>query len=150
MYPLVRLGLAALIVVIASVWSTAQAGESIVGSWHLLSWVQEDVESKAVQAVYGDNPVGVITYTSDGHMSVFIANPKHGGPLAVRWQPMLKRQSYIERWSLTPVPTALTATRSPTKSRFPGTKHGTEPINSVSSRSRIIVSLSNHQQWSAR
>ena len=85
MYRLVRLGLAALIVVIASVWSTAQAGELIVGSWHLLSWVQEDVESKAVQAVYGDNPVGMIMYTSDGHMSVFIANPKRrpaGGPLA--------------------------------------------------------------------
>jgi hypothetical protein len=84
MYPTVRLGLAALFVVIASVWSTAQAGESVVGSWRLVSWVQEDVESKAVQAVFGDSPIGVITYTSDGHMSVFIANPKRrsaGGPL---------------------------------------------------------------------
>jgi hypothetical protein len=86
MYSRVRMGLAALTVVaIAAVWSTAQAGDSVVGSWRLLSWVQEDVESKAVQTVFGDNPVGVITYTSDGHMSVFIANPKRrpaGGPLA--------------------------------------------------------------------
>jgi Lipocalin-like domain len=85
MYPMVRMGLAALIVVaIAAVCSTVQAGDSVVGSWRLLSWVQEDVESKAVQSVFGDNPVGVITYTSDGHMSVFIANPKQrpaGGPL---------------------------------------------------------------------
>jgi hypothetical protein len=85
MYPMVRMGLAALIVVaIAAVWSAAQAGDSVVGSWRLLSWVQEDVESKAVQTVFGDNPVGVITYTSDSHMSVFIANPKRrpaGGPL---------------------------------------------------------------------
>jgi hypothetical protein len=79
------MGLAALIVAIAAAWSIAQAGESVVGSWRLLSWVQEDVESKIVQAVFGDNPVGVITYTSDGHMSVFIANPKRraaGGPFA--------------------------------------------------------------------
>jgi hypothetical protein len=79
------MGLAALIVAIAAAWSIAQAGESVVGSWRLLSWVQEDVESKVVQTVFGDNPVGVITYTSDGHMSVFIANPKlraAGGPFA--------------------------------------------------------------------
>ena len=85
MYPMVRMGLAALIVVITAVWSMAQAGDSVVGSWRLLSWVQEDVESKAVQTVFGDSPVGVITYTSDGHMSVFIANPKRrpaGGPFA--------------------------------------------------------------------
>ena len=83
MYPMVRMGSAVLIVVIAAAWSIAQAGESVVGSWRLLSWVQEDVESKVVQTVFGDNPVGVITYTSDGHMSVFIANPKRrpaGGP----------------------------------------------------------------------
>jgi Lipocalin-like domain len=85
MYPMLRMGWVALIVVVVAVWSTAQAGDSVVGSWRLLSWVQEDVESKAVQTVFGDNPVGVITYTSDGHMSVFIANPKRrptGGPLA--------------------------------------------------------------------
>ena len=76
MHPMIRVGLAALIVAIAAVCSTAQAGDSVVGSWRLVSWVQEDVESKAVQTVFGDNPVGVITYTSDGHMSVFIANPE--------------------------------------------------------------------------
>jgi hypothetical protein len=57
------MGLAALIVAIAAAWSIAEAGESVVGSWRLLSWVQEDVESKVVQTVFGDNPVGVITYT---------------------------------------------------------------------------------------
>jgi hypothetical protein len=36
---------------------------------------------------------------------------QNGGPLAVRWQLTLKRQTYIERWSLTPARTALTATR---------------------------------------
>ena len=85
MYPMIRVGLAALIVAIAAVCSTAQAGDSVVGSWRLVSWVQEDVESKAVQTVFGDNPVGVITYTSDGHMSVFIANPERrpaAGPVA--------------------------------------------------------------------
>ena len=42
-------------------------------------------ENKAVHTVFGDNPIGVITYTSDGRMSVFIANPSRkppGGPRA--------------------------------------------------------------------
>jgi len=85
MYPMARIGFVALIIVIAAVWSTAQAGDSVVGSWRLVSWVQEDIESKAVHTVFGDNPVGVITYTSDGHMSGIVADPKRkpaAGPVA--------------------------------------------------------------------
>jgi len=85
MYSIVRMGVAALIIATITVWSTAQASDSAVGSWRLVSWVQEDVEGKAIQAVFGDNPVGVITYTSDGHMSVFVADPKRKpavGPMA--------------------------------------------------------------------
>ena len=149
MYSIVRMGVAALIIATITVWSTAQASDTVVGSWRLVSWVQEDVEGKAVQTVFGDNPVGVITYTSDGHMSVFVADPKRK-PAVVLWRPMLKRQTYIERWSLTLAPTALMATRSPTKSKFRGTRDGTEPINSVLSKSKIIDSLSRRRQSSVQ
>jgi hypothetical protein len=56
MYLMVRMGVAALIIATIAVWSTAQAGDSVVGSWRLVSWVQEDIEGKAVQTVFGDNP----------------------------------------------------------------------------------------------
>jgi len=150
MYSIVRMGVAALIIATITVWSTAQASDSIVGSWRLVSWVQEDVEGKAVQTVFGDNTVGVITYTSDGHMSVFVADPKRKpavGPMATDAE---ARQTYIERWSLTLAPTALMATRSSTKSKFRGTRDGTEPINSVLSKSKIIDSLSRRRQSSVQ
>ena len=150
MYSIVRMGVAALIIATTTVWSTAQASDSVVGSWRSVSWVQEAVEGKAVQTVFGDNPVGVITYTSDGHMSVFVADPKRKpavGPMATDAE---ARQTYIERWSLTLAPTALMATRSPTKSKFRGTRHGREPINSVLLKSKIIDSLSRRRQSSVQ
>ena len=84
MYPMVRMGLVALILATGAVWSKAHAAD-LVGSWRLVSWVEEETENKAVHTVFGDNPIGVITYTSDGRMSVFIANPSRkppGGPRA--------------------------------------------------------------------
>jgi hypothetical protein len=78
MYPTVRLGLAALIIVIASAWSTAQAGESVVGSWRLVSWVQEDVESKAVQAVFGDLAISVAPSGEHGQVARAADHPQDG------------------------------------------------------------------------
>jgi len=80
----VRTGLVALFVANGA-WSNAYATDSVVGSWRLVSWVEVETEGKAVHAVFGDNPTGVITYTSDGHMSVVIADPKRraaAGPKA--------------------------------------------------------------------
>jgi lipocalin-like protein len=68
---------------IATLWASpiAQAADStIVGSWRLLSWVEVETETKAVRAAFGDDPVGVLTYTPDGRMSIFIANPKRKAP----------------------------------------------------------------------
>src|SRR5271170_1444511 len=77
MIPIVRIGLVALVVATATLWSEAHAADySVVGSWRLVSWVEEETENKAAHAVFGDHPTGVITYTSDGRMSVFIADPK--------------------------------------------------------------------------
>jgi len=76
------MGLVALIIATGAVWSKAQAAD-VVGSWRLVSFVDEETESKAVRPVFGDNPTGVITYTSDGRMSVFFADPKRNPPESV-------------------------------------------------------------------
>ena len=77
---IVRIGVALL--AIATLWASAKAhaADTIVGSWRLLSWVEVETETKAVRAAFGDDPVGVITYTPDGRMSIFIANPKRKAP----------------------------------------------------------------------
>ena len=75
MKPIIRVGLVALVMA-SAVWSKSQAAESVVGSWRLVSWIEVETESKAAHAPFGDSPMGVITYTSDGHMSLIIADPK--------------------------------------------------------------------------
>jgi hypothetical protein len=79
MFSMIRIGLIALLVVIAFC-SNSFAAESVVGSWRLVSWVEVDMESKTVRTVFGDNPTGVITYTPDGRMSVLIVDPKRKPP----------------------------------------------------------------------
>jgi hypothetical protein len=67
-----------------AVWSKARADESVVGSWRLVSWVEVETESKAIHVVFGDNPNGIITYTSDGHMSLFITDTRRKPPAGPR------------------------------------------------------------------
>ena len=76
-----RTGLMALLIVIGACCTIVQAAESVVGSWSLVTWVEVETDSKAVHSVFGENPTGVITYTPDGRMSVFIIDPKRK-PLA--------------------------------------------------------------------
>jgi hypothetical protein len=80
MISLARSGFIALLVVASAYCTTSQAAESIVGSWRLVSWVEVETESKSVHSVFGDNPTGVITYSSDGRMSVFVIDPKRKPP----------------------------------------------------------------------
>jgi Lipocalin-like domain len=75
-----RICFVALLIVTGAYGSRSQAAESIVGSWRLVSWVEVETESKSVHSVFGDNPTGVITYTPDGRMSVFIVDPKRKPP----------------------------------------------------------------------
>ena len=135
MKPIIRVGLVALVMA-SAVWSKSQAAESVVGSWRLVSWIEVETESKAAHAAFGDSPMGVITYTSDGRMSLIIADPKRKpatGPKATK----PKRQTYIEQWSLTLGLTAWMVTRSPITSKYLGTRHGTAPVNSVLSSQEL-------------
>ena len=72
-----RIGLLASLTVLTCAYCTiSQAADSVVGSWRLVSWVEVETESKAVHTAFGENPTGVITYTPDGRMSLFIIDPK--------------------------------------------------------------------------
>jgi Lipocalin-like domain len=75
-----RTVLVAVLLVAVTYCTTSRAADSIVGSWRLVSWVEMETESKSVHNVFGDNPSGMITYTPDGHMSVFIIDPKRKPP----------------------------------------------------------------------
>jgi Lipocalin-like domain len=75
MISMCRAGLAALLIVLTGAYCT-QAAEPLVGSWRLVSWVEVEIESKSVHSPFSDNPSGMISYTPDGHMSVFILDPR--------------------------------------------------------------------------
>jgi hypothetical protein len=61
------------------------ADAALVGTWRLVSWIEEETESKTQHKVFGDNPAGLITYTADGRMMVIFIDPNRkpaGGPNA--------------------------------------------------------------------
>jgi hypothetical protein len=78
---MVRAGLVALFIVTGAYCSASRAAEPLVGSWRLVSWVEVETESKSVRAPFGDNPSGMISYTPDGRMSLFIIDPKRKPPI---------------------------------------------------------------------
>ena len=61
MSALAKLALAILAVAVSCVMTKGQAADSVVGTWRLVSWVEEETESKAVHKLFGDNPLGFIT-----------------------------------------------------------------------------------------
>ncbi|HLY39642.1 MAG TPA: lipocalin-like domain-containing protein [Terracidiphilus sp.] len=59
--------------------------QRILGTWKLLSYVREEVDSGAKSDVMGDRPSGYIQYGSDGRMMVMIAGSdrqRPAGPVA--------------------------------------------------------------------
>lgn len=46
--------------------------KNIVGTWRLSNFEQIDIKTKQKSYPFGDNPVGLLIYTSDGTMSVNI------------------------------------------------------------------------------
>src|SRR5687767_14541829 len=47
----------------------AEAAESIVGVWKLLSYVARDEDTGVETKPWGENPEGLLMYTADGYMS---------------------------------------------------------------------------------
>ena len=60
--------------------SGTQAAESIVGTWRLVSWVEEEPDTKSQYKHFGDTPSGILTYTADGRMSIIFADPRRQPP----------------------------------------------------------------------
>jgi hypothetical protein len=71
-----------LVLATSAVCQLAQAADSIVGTWRLVSWVEEETESKAQHKNFGDNPSGILMYTADGRMSIIFADPRRQAPAA--------------------------------------------------------------------
>jgi len=74
------MAMAALVWATSAGLSVAQAADSIVGTWRLVSWTEEETQSKAVHKNFGDHPNGLITFTSDGRMMVMFTDPSRKPP----------------------------------------------------------------------
>jgi len=56
--------------------ATTQArAADIVGTWRLQSWIEEETESKIVHKAFGEHPLGLVTFTADGHVAVIFSDP---------------------------------------------------------------------------
>lgn len=53
-----------------------QRGDSLVGTWTLVSASASTADGRAVTAPFGSNPAGLLSYTADNRMTAMIS---HGG-----------------------------------------------------------------------
>jgi hypothetical protein len=60
--------------------AVALTAKDIVGTWRLVSWVEEETETKAQHKNFGDNPSGILTYAADGRMSIIFTDPRRQAP----------------------------------------------------------------------
>lgn len=70
--------------IVLAVQTPARTHTSIVGTWRLVSIVSEDPNG-TLQPVWGDHPAGLIIYTSEGHVSAQLYDPRRPrlGPIAM-------------------------------------------------------------------
>jgi hypothetical protein len=81
----------------------------IVGTWKLLSMVSRDEATGEETQLWGEAPIGFLTYTDDGRMSAVVAAARRpistdsAGAASIEEQAMLFRRSvaYAGRYSLT-------------------------------------------------
>lgn len=81
---------------------------SLVGTWTLLSMISRDEVTGNETKIWGDAPIGFLTYTEDGRMSAVLASARRAistdsaGEAPIEEQAMLFRQSvaYAGKYSL--------------------------------------------------
>jgi hypothetical protein len=61
----------------------SQLGTLLLGSWRMISWTYEVLETGEVKDALGKNPRGVISYGPDGRMTVFVFHPERLTPRAL-------------------------------------------------------------------
>jgi lipocalin-like protein len=49
--------------------------DQLIGAWKLVSYVEKPVDGSAPTYPMGENPLGIIMYTSDGYMSAQLMRP---------------------------------------------------------------------------
>jgi hypothetical protein len=69
-----------LAIVATGIPARAQNPSPIVGTWRVVSFEREIVETKAVSQGFGGNAMGLATFTPDGHASVIIVDAKRKPP----------------------------------------------------------------------
>ncbi|HET7889409.1 MAG TPA: lipocalin-like domain-containing protein [Bradyrhizobium sp.] len=62
--------------------TTSARAADIVGTWRLQSWIEEETESKVVHNVFGEHPLGFITFTADKRVAVIFVDPTRKAPAA--------------------------------------------------------------------
>ena len=63
--------------------SVAQA-DDIVGTWRLLSLAEQETGSGIIHNPLGDHPLGLITFTGDGHMAFIMAGASRKAAASVQ------------------------------------------------------------------
>jgi hypothetical protein len=97
-----------------------------------VSWVEVETESKSVHTPFGDNPAGVITYTADGRMSLFIVDAKRKPPSGPKATDAEANELYRTMVAYSGAYSIEGNKKSFTKSNTRGIRHGPEPVNSAS------------------
>jgi hypothetical protein len=73
--------LAILLTAIVATGVSARAEDNpLVGTWRIVSYEREIVDTKAVSKGFGGNPIGFVTFTPDGHISLMIVDAKRKTP----------------------------------------------------------------------
>ena len=60
---------------LAATTTTAQTADRIIGTWRLVSFLSPDSTGQQ-RPVWGEHPTGLIIYTSDGHVSAQLYDPR--------------------------------------------------------------------------
>jgi len=85
------------------------ADEAVIGTWRLISFAAQDVETGTVTRPWGDVPVGFLTYTRGGRMSAVLTagqRQSESGPaeqrMQARAQLFMTQTAYAGTYALTP------------------------------------------------
>jgi Lipocalin-like domain len=77
---IVRMLVVLLATAVSGIPARAQPPGSVVGTWRLVSFDREVLETKAVSHAFGGHAVGLLTYTSDGRMMAIIVDSMRKPP----------------------------------------------------------------------
>uniref|UniRef100_UPI0013D5E481 lipocalin-like domain-containing protein n=1 Tax=Acinetobacter baumannii TaxID=470 RepID=UPI0013D5E481 len=54
--------------------------ERLIGTWKMLSWTRQSLQTGEITDAMGANPIGYIAYHADGRMMAFVERRKRVAP----------------------------------------------------------------------